>query len=408
MIRLIGVYMLASCLTACTVFTGHLGSDAALPKQFVDRQILVTLSENIRDQWSAIDRRIAARHGLTQTGEFPLSSIRVNCLVYRVPEGRSLETVIAAVAREPEVQLVQQNQIFQGIQAGGPDPYATMEYGAKLIGADRAHTLSTGRDVKIAVIDTGADKDHPDLRGRFLKTQNFVEGGDVSFTQDRHGTAVAGIIGARAKDGNGVYGIAPDSAMLAIKSCWYGTTGSAKASCASWTLAKAIDFAINEGVRIINLSLAGPPDALMQSLLETAHQRGIVIVAAAAEDQPQPGFPASLPTVIAALASDPEDHLTLPGWIGQIEVMAAPGVEIISPVPREGYDFLTGSSMATAHISGAVALMLQEKPQLKPDEVRRLLLQTGHGIDPGQGRPLIMRVDACRVLAAIAADPGCD
>ena len=113
--------------------------------------------------------------------------------------------------------------------------------------------------MRVAVVDTGVDTNHPDLADRVVKTINFVEGGEKTFTSDQHGTAVAGVIGARADNGMGIYGIAPDADLLAVKACWHRRPGTSEASCSSWTLAKAIDFAIVERVRVLNLSLSGPP-----------------------------------------------------------------------------------------------------------------------------------------------------
>jgi subtilisin family serine protease len=381
------------------------GNPDDLPKQFRARQIIVTLSEDLRDQWQAIDRDILSRYRLEAAGEFPLTSIRVNCLVYRVPESFSVEDVLRRLKADPRIRLVQANQVFEAL-GGGPDPYAGLAYAPKLIGADRAHRLATGRAVPIAVIDTGADKDHPDLKGRIVQIQNFVEGGDTSFADDRHGTAVAGVIAAGADDGIGMYGIAPEGEVAALKACWYANPADAKASCASWTLAKAIDFAINAGSRVLNLSLAGPADALLTELLETAERRGIVAVAAAAEGKAEPGFPASLATVIPVVSTNPEGLVTHPTWHTPAPPIAAPGVEILTTAPREGYDFLSGSSLAAAHVSGVIALLLQEKPELKPAEIRQLLLRTGRP-DSGASAAAIPIVDACRALAGLEMGLNC-
>lgn len=391
--------LLALLLPACAGVQPS--AQGGTPKQFLPRQILVTLPEARRGQWQAIDQDLQARHGLRRAGEFPLASIRVNCLVYQVPEGQSVERAVQALSADPRVRLAQPNQVFEGLQAGA-DPYAPVEYGPRLIRADQAHGLSTGRRVAVAVIDTGADPEHPDLKGRIVKTQNFVEGGEASFAGDRHGLGVAGVIAARANDGIGMYGVAPDSEVTALKACWHADPARGKAACASWTLAKAIDFAINAGSRVINLSLSGPPDELLRALLEAAHRKGIVVVAAAAEDKPQPGFPAALETVVAVVSADAEGRVAAAPWLPQRPALAAPGVEILTAAPNRGYDFLSGSSLAAAHVTGAVALLLQQRPRLTPDEVRQILWQTGR---PARADAVV--IDACRALASAAAGPAC-
>ena len=148
------------------------------------------------------------------------------------------------------------------------------------IDAPEAWAVTTGSTgVTVAVIDTGIETKHPDLKGRVAKTENFVDGGAQSFAQDRHGTAVAGVIGARANNNEGIFGVAPGADLLGIKACWHSTAGGLEARCSSWTLAKAIDFAVINGTRVINLSLGGPPDPLLTRLIAKAIERGATVVA---------------------------------------------------------------------------------------------------------------------------------
>jgi subtilisin family serine protease len=405
----------ASLLSACGAGLSPLVAPTDTPKQFLSRQLIVALSDEQREQWPTIDREIQLRYGIAKAGEFPLTSIGVNCYVYRVaeagvpgqvPEYRPPDDIIQALGKDPRIKLIERNQLFETLQDTAADPYAAMEYGPHATGVEAAHKLSTGKGVSIAVIDTGVDWNHPDLSGRIAKMQNFVEGGDAHFSEENHGTAVTGVIAARANNGIGIYGVAPDSNITAVKACWYSDPASGKAACAGWTLAKAMDFAINAGSRIINLSLSGPPDELLQTLLDKAYKQGIVVVAAAAEDKPQPGFPASLPTVIPVVSSDARGQIARPAWLSQLTPIAAPGVEILTTTPHAGYNFLSGSSLATAHISGVVALLLQQQPQLKPDEVRQILMRTGYSgtASAPQAPPLI---NACRALASLGNPLAC-
>ncbi|MGH8567535.1 MAG: S8 family peptidase, partial [Gammaproteobacteria bacterium] len=330
-------------LSACVTIGGQPRTEAGthdhLPKQLHERQIIVTLSEALRDQWATLTTAIGTDYGLQRTGEFPLTSIRVQCLVYLVPMDRDIESLLPRMVTDPRIDSVQFNRVFEGLQGNYSDHYAGLEYGAIAIRADAAHRHATGKGIKIAVIDTGVDKDHPDLRGRVAQIANFVEGGERSFTQDRHGTGVAGIIAARADDGVGIFGIAPDAELLAAKACWYPAYDAPKALCSSWTLAKAIDFAINAGARVLNLSLNGPADPLLTRLLQAAFERSIVVVAAAKEGQTSPGFPASMASVIAVIASDANGRIRVPSWHAEVSSLAAPGQEILTTAPQEGYDF---------------------------------------------------------------------
>ncbi|MGH8613395.1 MAG: S8 family peptidase [Gammaproteobacteria bacterium] len=392
-------------LPGCSALSTHAVTDTTdLPKQMLSRQVLVTLPETLKHEWQSIGAELAKQHGIQASGEFPLPSIGVDCLIYKVPEQQKLEQVIQQLRADARVVLAQENQVFEGIQSGESDPFAAISYGPQLIRADAAHRIATGKGIRVAVVDTGAEKDHPDLKGRLLQTANFVDGGDRTFTRDRHGTAVAGVIGARANDGIGIYGIAPDAEVSVLKACWYPDQGDAKAQCSSWSLAKALDAAINSGARIINLSLAGPHDELLSKLLETAHTHGISIVAAALENQERPGFPAELPVAIPVISTGPDGQPAQPGWLSRYPgVVAAPGVEILTTVPREGYDFVSGTSLAAAHVSGIIALLLELKPELSPKQVKELLHRNGNRESAAPPHAL----DACAILQALRNGGGC-
>lgn len=380
--------------------------EPGVPKQLRSRQIIVALAEKERAQWVAIAREVQARYRLRPVGEFPLTSIGVQCLVFQVPADQSLDSVIAQLRADPRIELAQVNQVFDALRAMPDDPYAELAYGVKLIGADRTRQISTGRGVAVAVIDTGADTDHPDLRDRGIRTANFVEGGEQSFPHDRHGTAVAGIIGARV-DGIGVDGVASDAVLTVVKACWYADPASAKAACSSWTLAKAVDFAINEKVRVINLSLNGRPDELLARLLAAAHRRGIVLVTAAAEERDDPGFPAALELVVPVISCDVNRAVSLPRWRSADFVAVAPGRDIVVPVPHDRYTLLSGSSLAAAHVTGVVALLLQQQPELTPDQIKTVLRTSAHPVAESAARSELGLVDACAALKPTVPELAC-
>ncbi|MGZ8190838.1 MAG: S8 family peptidase [Methylococcaceae bacterium] len=404
----LGVVAWLMSVSGCSNLPALLNEVAGTPKQFQSRQIIVALPEELRSQWQAINREILDRFDVQAAGEFPLASIRVNCLVYRVSETVDMDEIMRRLSADSRIELVQSNQVFAGLQASS-SAYGALSYGPKLIHADLVHSKVTGKDISIAVIDTGADKEHPDLKGRLAATENFVEGGAASFAQDPHGTAVAGVIAARAGDGIGIVGIAPDARINVFKACWYADSGNGKALCSSWTLAKALDAAIKSGSRIINLSLGGPDDALLKKLLAAANRQHIALVAAALENSPEPGFPASLDFVIPVISADPNGDTTHPNWMTGYQAIAAPGVEILTTAPRNRYDFLSGSSLAAAHVSGVVALMLQFQPGLEPDAVKSVLNQKGQTktVHQTKGSRSFLLIDACRALAALGAQVSC-
>ncbi|MDJ0865162.1 MAG: S8 family serine peptidase [Myxococcota bacterium] len=378
-----------------------------VPLQLRGQQLIVAVPLVTPAVRGELARRLARQHDLELLGAFPLDSIDVHCIVYEVPADRDVDRLIDSLASTPGVQLVQRNQRFDGMESGYSDPYATFQHGAAALRAEAAHRWATGRGVRIGVVDTGVDTRHPDLSERVVAVRNFVEGGDASFERDAHGTAVAGIIAARADDGQGIFGIAPDAELVVAKACWHRDASDGGALCSSWTLARAIDWALQADVRVLNLSLAGPEDRLLARLLTTADERGVVSVAAAGEDAAHPGFPASLDVVLGVVASDSPGSSPHPDAHTAGPVLAAPGHEIVTTAPGARYRFLSGSSLSTAHVAGAVALVVEQDPGLSPAAVRALLEETARAQGRPRRPPSMGSVDACAALHRLRGGEGC-
>jgi subtilisin family serine protease len=151
---------------------------------------------------------------------------------------------------------------------------------------------------------------------------------------------------------------------------------------------------------VINLSLGGPADLLLPRLVGRAVEVGIVVVAASGNAGPgaPPPFPAALSKVIAVTALDAREALYPQANRGEFIDLAAPGVEVMTTMPEERFNLVSGTSMAAAHVSGVVALALQLSPWLSPDEVQRILEETAEDLgSPGKDRLFGSgRVDACR------------
>ncbi|ETX07546.1 MAG: hypothetical protein ETSY2_10585, partial [Candidatus Entotheonella gemina] len=251
-----------------------------------------------------------------------------------------------------------------------------------------------------------------DLQGRIVSMANFVAGGKATFDRDRHGTAIAGVIAAKANNDIGIFGVAPEADLMALKACWHGSGTPQSALCSSWTIARAVDFALQEGARILNFSLAGPADPLLERLLRQALLQDVIAVAATFQPQGQHGdigFPASLEHVIAVVSSDPQGHAHRPASVANHGVLAAPGVEILTTTPQQTYDFLSGSSLAAAHVSGIAALLLEDHPRLTPARVRSLLQTTSRSIRNPDTQPNTMLgiVDACAALRQLESVSFC-
>ena len=156
------------------------------------------------------------------------------------------------------------------------DPYAVLQHSLITARIDEAHQLSTGKDVKVAIVDTGLDRSNSDLRERISRTLNFVDADQTIEIVEFHATAVAGIIGAHANNGPGIVGIAPDSKMYAFRACRESNPGSSRRQCSSFALARPLDWAFSNEMKVVNMSLQGEYDTLVSRLILRALDEGVV------------------------------------------------------------------------------------------------------------------------------------
>jgi len=266
------------------------------------------------------------------------------------------------------------------------DPYVDLQRGFVETAAARAQTATQGAGVDVAIVDTGADLAHPDLKGQIRDVHNLVDDDTSAFDHDHHGTEVAGIIGAVADNHIGIVGMAPKASLSIYKACWYPPDSDDGARCNSFTLAKALAALMDTKARIVNLSLGGPSDPLLSRLLRGVLQRHIVI-AALPPDGRLDGFPADVPGVIVVNTSG--SALDPPG------VLNAPGNDILTTQPDGGYDFTSGSSMAAAQVSGIAALLVSLDPGLDARTIHDLLTRTSTMADS------VHQVNAAAAVAAL-------
>jgi subtilisin family serine protease len=361
-----------------------------------DRQVMVTYPKALPMIWEQNTQSIAQRYRLTLLYAWTMESLGEQCVVFEVQPGASPHEVVRRLAADSRVRIAQTVETFR---TQGSDPYAPLQHGSTTLRLDQAHRWATGKGVKIAVVDTGVDFDHPDLRERVKKAQNFVDRGERSFTNDIHGTAVAGVIAATANNDVGIAGTAPQAEIYALKACWEQPPGARQAVCNSYTLAKAVDYAIARGAQVLNFSLTGPADPLLGELIDHALAKGIVVVAADGGGTPAQDFPASYKGVIGVMGSDDLSggSPTVPAG-HSLATLAAPGVDILTTMPHGAYDLFSGSSAAAAEVSGIAALLLEKNPKLTPPEIAAILHKTARPIaaDP------VAEVDACAAVASVA------
>lgn len=337
---------------------------------------------------------LARTYDMRRVADWPLNTLGTRCLVFQVTDPARRDATIAALAGE---RFVESAQGLNGYRTSADpagalaynDPYRSMQHGLDVMQVEETHRWATGRGVRVAVIDTGMDTQHPDLKQRVVGIRNFVDRDARSFNGDVHGTAVAGVIAAQSNNGVGLVGVAPEADLVGLKACWQVDRG---ASCNTFTLAKALNFAIDQGVDVINLSLGGPPDPLLERLVVKAMERNILVVGAVSPDWPT-GFPAGVDGVIAVANSS-----AMPANAARL--VSAPGSQVLSARPQREYDFFTGSSFSSAHVAGVVALVRQRKPHLSASVVKDLITSTA------QTDQHI--ANACQALVRVVGDGDCN
>ena len=333
---------------------------------------------------------LAGKYGLKVIDGWPMPALGVDCYVMQAPGDVLLARVEDDLSRDPRVESVESVQLFHVLSHN--DPLYPLQPAAKDWHLADLHRLATGKHVHIAEIDTGVEADHPDLAGRVITQQNFVDDrGEVS---EAHGTAVAGIIAARADNGIGIAGIAPEADLLALRACWERSPAE-PAVCSSFTLAKAMQFALDRKAQIINLSLGGPRDRLLERLLDAAVDRGIVVVSAVDSRVGDGGFPASHAGVLAVAGDDVHD--------APARALLAPGRDIPTTTIAHKWSFVTGSSFAAAHVTGLVALLHELDPGLQSADLRERLAPPIAAVRMG-GRAV---VDACAAVERTAGTCAC-
>ncbi|MBS4175955.1 S8 family serine peptidase [Lederbergia citrea] len=286
-------------------------------------------------------------------GEFSLVS---------VPDSPKLVTIAEKLLKNKEVEFVEPN--YEITKAYTPsDPGYKSQWHLKKIQAPKAWDITKGSSaIKVAVIDTGVQTNHPDLKGKIVSAKNITGG-----SPQQHGTHVAGIIAASINK-KGVVGVAPNVKIMPIN-VFYGS------SAYTDDIVEGIVYAADKGADVINMSLGSYGYSYYMDVATAyAKSKGSIIIAAAGNDDTnRETYPAALSSVIAVSATDSNDSITWFSNYGYHIDFSAPGQNIYSTSTGSSYKNMDGTSMAAPVVSGVAALILSKNPMLSPVQVENIL-----------------------------------
>lgn len=283
------------------------------------------------------------------------------------------------------------------------DPFLGEQWSLQRAGVVATWNTSTGSQAApVAVLDTGVDASHPDLQGQLLPGFDFINGDADPNDDHGHGTRMAGIVAAAWNNGLGIAGVAPDSPILPVKVL--GSDGKGPYS----AIAEGIAWAVDNGARVISLSLSGAnPSQMLQDAIHYARANGAVCVAAAGNDgKSLPVYPAATSGAVAVGAIDGVDRHAWFSNTGAWISHTAPGVSLLTTDIGGGYLFSTGTSPATAFSAGVFSLLFAFAPELTPQAAIARVEQGAFDLGPAGWDPAYGWGGIDAMAALIPGAPG--
>ncbi|HBN09645.1 MAG TPA: hypothetical protein DD435_13675 [Cyanobacteria bacterium UBA8530] len=300
----------------------------------------------------------------------------INAVTVAVPAGISPEGLLAKVSKDPVVSAGELDRIVLLDNLTVDDPERGQQYNLDRVVAEKAWEVSMGEEIKIAIVDTGVDQNHPDLAGKLLPGQNILDSALYPKDDVGHGTHVAGIAAAATNNRLGIAGMAPNAKIIPVK-----VIDRARGSASSF--ARGIIWAADHGADVMNMSFGTyEPSVVLQKAVAYAIEKNVVLVSTMGnDDEERKRYPAAYPGVIAVGSIDRQDQKSSFSNYGDWITITAPGTKIYSTAPTyptslvssNGYAFLSGTSMAAPLVTGIVALVRSQKKGATPAQVKEIL-----------------------------------
>jgi type VII secretion-associated serine protease mycosin len=310
-------------------------------------------------------------------------------------DGSPTVTKLRAESPEAAAELARQLDAEPGVVAAptrtmramegavNPEPMAAEQWNLPMVGAPDAWAVTQGAGVIVAVVDTGVDATHPDLVGRVLPELDLLPEVTPEPADNGHGTRIASLIAGNL-DAAGMAGVAPQASILPVAALDPSGVGD------SATVAQAIIAAADAGARVINLSLGGPDrDPVLDQACAYAFTKGALLVAAAGNSYQfgnEVQYPAASPNVLAVSSVDSTGTPSAFSNTGPHIDLAAPGQDIVAALPGATYDVESGTSFATPHVAGVLALVAAANPALSASQIESVARLTAQDDVSGNGR----------------------
>jgi thermitase len=403
---------LAAVAVGFGAITGTVPSNAATEPQQGPGQIIVKFRDNGAAAGVLRQQGLSDGAGIGSTGAH----------VVKVPAGQE-SSLIAALSRNPAVEYAEPDEVVTATTADEyfPRQYALQNTGQSFtntaddisvpkgnadadVDAVEAWAITSGNDIKVAVLDSGVDLDHPDINPKVVLRANF-SGAATNEDKYGHGTHVAGIVAA-SHNTYGVAGVCPGCTILAGKVLDDRGIGSSSG------LANGINWAVSNGAKVINMSIGVRASRTLETAINNAWSKGVVLVAAAGNGGNQTKiYPAAYPNVIAVAATDNKDAKASFSTYGASWVdLAAPGVNVYSTFPDQdfalaepnnrslSYDVGNGTSMSSPIVAATVALAWSANPAATNTTIRGKVQSTADKIGGTGTYWANGRVNACRAV----------
>ncbi len=344
----------------------HSSVDTTTPSESLQQEVVGSLRKQIVVSFNRSGNekeriaKLTSQFRLKLVEHFILKSLQKHIAVFLTQDDPV--AVMAQIRQRQGVLSVQHNNVFETLG----EPMKKMQKLFQKVDLDRVHNRYRGKTKRVGVIDTGVDPDHHELQQRLVYFENFFH--DSSYVGEVHGTAVAGIIGA-STNGKGIQGIAPETDIYGFRGCKQ-LYNSPMGRCYTSTIAKALDRAIDKQVHVVSLCLGSSNrDMLLSALLEAGAQQGILFVAPAGNSaaSKQLAFPASHRDVIAVAGSSETGEGVPNEQVASLANVRAPASNILAPVPGNRFNFMNGTSMASAAVAGVLVLIHEKYDSLPKD-----------------------------------------